>query len=182
MDTNGYRELLKRGEGELVYRAASVALEKNPADRPALVALAKLALAQGDLEPAAALLNEAEALGVDADSELLRAALTSEQGQREQALQLFEALTLRPDASAEAFIGFGRELAARGELDRARTAFHRAAQRDPQSGVPHCFLARLSIEEARLDQAVEHLQVATALSPGYPLVAQLWAALREATS
>lgn len=84
-----------------------------------------------------------------------------------EAEQLFEeALKLDP-ASPAALVGLAETLSNRWDAAAEKHAA-RALEHDPQFLPAHLLLARLALEEEKLDKAGEHLARATALDPGSP--------------
>ncbi|MFL5345299.1 MAG: tetratricopeptide repeat protein [Hyalangium sp.] len=168
MSTQRFEALLKSGDLELGRAEAEAALQSNPKDRRALLALAKLAVFDGDEPKAEALLARA-AGGTptdEADAQLVRAALFMRRGDPKAAGAIYLKLAEDPPR-AEALYGVGFLLAEAEENELARKALQKAVELEPGMGVYHFQLARVQFALGQLKEAFEHLQTSLKLNPGH---------------
>jgi tetratricopeptide (TPR) repeat protein len=167
MSTPRYETLLKSGDTQQARTEAELALQRNPADRRALITLAKLAAFEGDAERAEKFLQKA-AGGTPADevdSSLVRAALLVQRGETSAAKILYTKLTQSQPPRAEAFYGLGFQLAESEDNAAARDALERAVQLDPDVAIYHFQLARVLFALEQLKKGFHHLQESLRLNP-----------------
>lgn len=168
MTAQRFEALLKSGDLELGRAEAEAALQQNPKDRRALLALAKLAAFDGDENKAEAFLARA-AGGTpndEADAQLVRAALFMRRGDPKAAGAIYLKLAEDPPR-AEALYGVGFLLAEAEENELARKALQKAVELEPGMGVYHFQLARVQFALGQLKDAFEHLQTSLKLNPGH---------------
>jgi FimV-like protein len=168
MSTPRFEALLKSGDLQQGRAEAEAALQKDPADRRAMLALAKLAALEGD-EPRAEALLQRAAGGTptdEADALLVRAALHMQRGEIEAAGDIYLKLSEDP-ARAEALYGVGFMLAEAGHNELARKALTKAVELEPEMGIYHFQLARVLFALSQLKEAFEHLEKSLRLNPGH---------------
>jgi tetratricopeptide (TPR) repeat protein len=168
MSTPRFETLLKKGELEQGRAEAKAALQSNPRDRRALLALAKLAALEGEEAQAESLLAQAAGGTADdeADAQLVRAALHMQKGEFEQAGAIYMKLSEDPPR-AEALYGVGFFLAEAEQNELAKKALEKAVQLEPEVGVYHFQLARVLFALGELKKAFEHLETSLKLNPGH---------------
>lgn len=167
MSTPRFEALLKSGDVQQARTEAELALQRNPADRRALIALAKLAAFEGDSARAETFLQRA-AGGTPADevdAQLVRAALLMQRGEAGPAQALYTKLTQSQPARAEAFYGLGFLQAEAGDNTAAQKNLARAVELEPEGAVYHFQLARVLFALARLKEAFHHLEQSLRLNP-----------------
>ncbi|SET70870.1 tetratricopeptide repeat protein [Stigmatella erecta] len=169
MSTPRFEALLKSGDVQQAREEAELAFRRNPADRRALIALAKLASLDGDAVKAESYLQKA-AGGTPADEVdigLVRASLLMQRGEAGPAQALYSKLTQSQPPRAEAFYGLGFLLAEANDNTAACAALERAVQLEPEGAVYHFQLARVLFALARLKDAFHHLEQSLRLNPGH---------------
>jgi tetratricopeptide (TPR) repeat protein len=164
-----FEALLKSGDLEQARAEAEAALGRNPADRRAMLTLAKLATFAGEEERAESLLARAAGGTADdeADALLVRAALHMQRGDPEAAGKVYLQIIQGEPLRAEAFYGLGFLLAEGEEYGGARDALEQAIKLDPDVGVYHFQLARVLFAQQQLQKAFEHLEKSLRLNPGH---------------
>ncbi|WP_224363776.1 tetratricopeptide repeat protein [Hyalangium versicolor] len=168
MSTPHYETLLKSGDLVQGRAEAEAALKRDPKDRRALLALAKLAAFEGDEARAESLLARA-AGGTQKDEEdamLVKAALLMRKGDPQAAGQLYLKLAEDPPR-AEALYGVGFLLAEAEENELARKALQKAVDLEPQEAVYHFQLARVQFALGQMKEAFEHLETSLKLNPAH---------------
>ncbi|HZH77601.1 MAG TPA: tetratricopeptide repeat protein [Archangium sp.] len=181
MTTPRYEQLLRAGRLEQARTEAEEALRRNPSDRGALLALAKLAAFDGEEAKVETLLARAS-LGVaeDPDARLVRAALLTRRGETRAALELYRELTQVQPPRGEAFFGLGFLLAAAGDYPAARDALERAVQLEPDVASHHLHLARVLFALQERKGGFQHLEKSLRLNPRHAPTYLAWAvALRS---
>lgn len=172
----GLRELFAAGQTRKARDEAEKILQQRPDDAPALVALAKAHLVEGEVADAEKAIQRAEQAGGETlDSLTVRAALAVEAYELDRALELYQRVAKGDPKRAEAEYGIGIVLAEQQRFADSLPHFERAVQLSPKAGVLHYHLAQNLI---RLDQhrrAVDHLEKAVTLNPLYPPAYQLLA-------
>lgn len=168
MSTPNFEKLLKQGDIEKGRNEAQAALMKDPNDRRALLALAKVAALEGDEPLAESLLQKVAGGTVDdeADAQLVRAALHMQKGEFEQAGAIYMKLAEDPPR-AEALYGVGYFLTEAGQNELAKKALVKAVEMEPEVGVYHFQLARVLFAMGELKGAFEHLETSLKLNPGH---------------
>jgi tetratricopeptide (TPR) repeat protein len=168
MSTPNFEKLLKSGDLEKGRAEAQAALQTNPTDRRALLALAKLAALEGDEGQAESLLQKVAGGTPDdeADAQLVRAALHMQKGEFEQAGAIYMKLSEDPPR-AEALYGVGFFLAEAEQNELAKKALVKAVEMEPEVGVYHFQLARVLFALSDLKGAFEHLEKSLKLNPGH---------------
>ncbi|WP_224248581.1 tetratricopeptide repeat protein [Hyalangium gracile] len=163
-----FETLLKSGDLEMGRAEAEAALKRDPKDRRALLALAKLAALEGEEQRAEALLHQAAGGTRDdeADAMLVRAALLMRKGDPKAAGAIYLKLAEDPPR-AEALYGVGFLLAEAEENELARKALQKAVELEPGMGVYHFQLARVLFALGQLAEAFEHLQTSLKLNPAH---------------
>ncbi|MHB8876541.1 MAG: tetratricopeptide repeat protein [Myxococcaceae bacterium] len=180
MARSPFDALLEAGELDKARTKATAALKKDPADRSALLALAKITIMDGDFAAAEPLLAKAEAKGEDTASRLVKAALLSQRGKQDAAKKQYQAVLASEPSSAEAHYGLGYLLASEGDFAAALPALQKAVELKGNVASFHFHLARVLIELEDPKAAVVHLEKATELNPAYPPVYLVWASLAQA--
>jgi tetratricopeptide (TPR) repeat protein len=168
MSTPRFETLLKSGDLQQARAEAEAALKANPADRRALLALAKLAAFAGDHLQAEIFLNRAAGgtAADEADAQLVRAALHMQKGEFQEAADIYMKLAEDPPR-AEALYGLGFMMAEAERNDYARKALQKAVELEPDVGVYHFQLSRVLFALGELKDAFEHLEKSLRLNPGH---------------
>jgi tetratricopeptide (TPR) repeat protein len=168
MSAQRFEALLKSGDLEQGRVEAEAALQRNPADRRALLALAKLAALAGDEAKAESLLARVTGGTPDdeADAQLVRAALLMQRGDPKAAGVIYLKLAEDPPR-AEALYGVGFLLAEAEENELARKALQKAVELEPEVGIYHFQLARVQFALGQLQEAFGHLETSLKLNPGH---------------
>lgn len=168
MSTPNFEKLLKQGDVEKGRNEAQAALMKDPNDRRALLALAKVAALEGDEPLAESLLQKVKGGTADdeADAQLVRAALHMQKGEFEQAGAIYMKLSEDPPR-AEALYGVGYFLAEAEQNELAKKALVKAVEMEPEVGVYRFQLARVLFALGELKPAFEHLETSLKLNPGH---------------
>lgn len=163
-----FEKLLKSGDLAQAKTEAEAALQRDPTDRRALLALAKLAAFAGDEAQAESFLQRASGGTADdeADAQLVRAALHMQRGEFQQAGDIYTKLAEDPPRP-EALYGVGFFLAEAGHNELARKALQKAVELEPEVGVYHFQLARVLFALNELQGAFEHLELSLRLNPGH---------------
>lgn len=167
MSTPRFETLLKSGDVPQAKTEAELALQRNPADRRALIALAKIAAYEGDAARAEKFLQRT-AGGTpadEADASLVRAGLLMQRGEASAAKVLYTKLTQSQPPRAEAFYGLGFLLAEADDNAAAREALARAVELDPDVSVYHFQLARVLFALEQPKEAFHHLEQSLRLNP-----------------
>lgn len=176
MSTPRFEALLKSGDLQQARAEAEAALKSNPADRRALLTLAKLAAFEGNEQQAESLLQRAAGGTTtdEQDAQLVRAALHIHKGEIEQAGAIYLKLSEDPPR-AEALYGIGFMMAEAGQNELARKALAKAVELEPEMGVYHFQLARVLFALEDLKGAFEHLEKSLRLNPGHVPTYQVFA-------
>ncbi|HLL04492.1 MAG TPA: tetratricopeptide repeat protein [Myxococcaceae bacterium] len=167
MSTPRFETLLKSGDVPQAKTEAELALQRNPADRRALIALAKIAAYEGDAARAEKFLQRS-AGGTpadEADASLVRAGLLMQRGEASAAKVQYTRLTQSQPPRAEAFYGLGFLLAEADDNAAAREALARAVELDPDVSVYHFQLARVLFALEKAKEAFHHLEQSLRLNP-----------------
>ncbi len=167
MSTPRYETLLKSGDVQQARAEAELALQRDPADRRALITLAKLEAFEGDAVRAEKFLQRA-AGGTpadEADASLVRAALLMKRGEASAAKMLYTKLTQSQPPRAEAFYGLGYLQAEANDNAAARESLARAVELEPEVAVYHFQLARVLFALEQLKEAFHHLEQSLRLNP-----------------
>jgi Flp pilus assembly protein TadD len=172
----GLRELFAAGQTRKAREEAEKILKKKPDDAPALVALAKAHLVEGEVAEAEKAVQRAEAAGGETlDTLTVRAALATEAYELDRALELYGRVAKGDPKRAEAEYGMGLVLAEQQRFADSLPHFERAVALAPKAGVLHYHLAQNLIRLDQHKRAVEHLEKAVTLNPMYPPAYQLLA-------
>ncbi|MCW5869088.1 MAG: tetratricopeptide repeat protein [Candidatus Eremiobacteraeota bacterium] len=157
--------LLQEGRNQDARRQAASALSGNPGDPEALLTLARLAAAQGDLTGAELLLQQAEARANPLEIRLTRSALSAIQGNRQAAIEGFAAVLREQPERPEALFGLATSLAEEKRYTEALPLFFQLTRLMPENGRLHYHLGRTLMELSRLDEALESLSRSLAKDP-----------------
>ena len=160
-------ELLAVGEVKQAVDLARERLARNPGDVEALLALAKVAVAEGQGPRASSLLQQAVSQGAPPrDVALVRAALAFQRGNWESARALYLPLAAEADAPPEALYGLGVCLLHTGEVDAGREALDLAVKRSPEVPSFRFELGRAYAMSDRLRAAVHQFVSCLRLNAG----------------
>lgn len=163
---------LGRGEVAEALEQFQAALELDPANADALLAIGTVHQLQGRIDVA---LKYAErALAVDPNSVGALATLANvrrDQGQLQEAARLYRTALSLSDAQPSLHVGFGDVLLRAGNLEGARAAFLRALELDPDDRAAHYDLGVVYGELGEVDRAVACYERALALDPEHPQAA-----------
>ena len=135
-------ELLAAGELKQASALAQRRLGQNPSDGEALVALAKVAVAEGQPARAEEWLKRAVAPGSQREVALVRAALALGREDWAGAQELYVALVREPSPPAEAWYGLGVVRSRVGDAEAACEALQRAVALEPLRASFHFELGR----------------------------------------
>ncbi len=162
------RDLLAVGNVVEARALATARVAANPVDAAALVALAKLALADFDADGALLHVAQAEAIGITADTLVIRAGLAIGAGDLATAAASFRKATELQPSMAEAFMGLGLCLANQRQFSAALEALKQAVALEPTSSVFHYHLGQCYLELEDIARAAEHLGRSIGLDPSTP--------------
>jgi tetratricopeptide (TPR) repeat protein len=155
---NPLEKLLAAGQVAQAQAEAKKVLARQPANRDALVVLAKLALLEGKPPQAEELLARAEAQGVTADTLLVRANVAAQKGQLAAALEAYQQVLAREPKRAEAHFGRGMMLIKQDKAAPALEALTKAAQLEPANAVFRYRLGQVQLEAGRADEGLATLR------------------------
>ncbi len=162
------RELLATGKVVEARTQATARVTGNSNDAFALVALAKLALADFDVDTCVGFLERAEALGISGDTLVIRGGLAIGAADVAAAKAAFKKATeVQPDL-AEAYLGLGLSVGNEGEYSLALEAFKAAVALDPAAGPFHYHLGQCYLELEDIQRAAQHLGRSLELDPLNP--------------
>jgi tetratricopeptide (TPR) repeat protein len=159
------QDSLAEGEVDSAFEQATAALEKDPSNVEARVTLARLALADDDLDAAKTHLAAVPAGEGGWWRALSDATVHSMEGRFDEAEAAFRALTRAEPQRPEAFAGLAEAAIGRGDAELALKALRKAALVAPGSWW-HAY--RLGMELAKTgeaEEAVTHLTTAMELNP-----------------
>jgi tetratricopeptide (TPR) repeat protein len=158
-------ELLATGRVKDASELAKKRLAQNPGDPEALLAQARLALIDGRIAEAEALVARAAPKAAPQDVTLLRASLATLKGQTAAARDLYESLTRQPQAPAEAWYGLGLSRSLLGDLPGACDALDKAVHLNPRQPSFRFELGRAFTLVGMPRAAVFHLTRGIRLNP-----------------
>ncbi|MBU8899835.1 hypothetical protein DRW03_15940 [Corallococcus sp. H22C18031201] len=164
---NPLEKLLAAGQTAQAKAEAEKTLARQPTNRDALVVMCKLALVEGQLPQAEALLAKAEAQGATAETWLVRANLAAQKGQLDAALKAFDKVLALDAARAEAHFGRGMMLIKQDKAPQAMDALAKAAQLDPTNGVFRYRLGQVQLEAGKVDEGLASLRAVVAQQPRF---------------
>lgn len=170
-------ELLAMGRVKDASELAKKRLAQNGGDPEALLAMAKVALAEGRVGEAEGLISRAASKAPVQDVTLLRGGVALVKGDAAGARTLYESLTRQPQASAEAWYGLGLARASLGDLPASYEALDKAVELNPSQPSFRFELGRALAIRQQHRLAVYHLVTGLRLAPqddrGYRVVADL---------
>lgn len=165
---------LAAGETDEAATEFDRALALDPQNIDALLGLASVASARGNLVQAEHLAKLA--LATNPDSPTAMATLASvrvEAGDLDEAIRLYrEAVDLEP-SSPPLLIGLGDGLQRAGKYPEAEEIFERALALDPDSIVARYNLGVTAFQQGREEEAIAHYEAALALDPRGPMAASI---------
>jgi arylsulfatase A-like enzyme/Tfp pilus assembly protein PilF len=159
------------GEADKAMEIYQRAAELAPNEPGLFLAMSGIYLSRGEFEQALAMADRAEALEPESgDLYILRGRIADQMGNEEQALaDLNKAIELDPGtAGPRAYIEIGSIHFAARRFDEAREAFNKAIEIDSLNGEAHDGLARILIEEDKLEEAKQQLALALRFNPAQP--------------
>jgi tetratricopeptide (TPR) repeat protein len=173
-----HQELLREGRVQEALAAAEARLQQGE-DPQALLTLARVKVAQGELEQAASLLDRAEKTGPTVDSLIVRATLCSVTNDDERAYDLYaQALKLRP-TRADGWFGVGLLALKLDQPKPAAGHLREAVALAPEVAVYRFHLAEALFALEQVEAATEQLAKVTELQPGFVPAWLVWAALLQ---
>ncbi|HYO65762.1 MAG TPA: tetratricopeptide repeat protein [Archangium sp.] len=146
---NPLEKLLAAGQLAQAHAEAKKVLARQPANREALVVLARLALLQGNLPQAEELTAKAEAQGPTGDTVLLRANVAAQKGQLDVALKAYQQVMAKEPKRAEAHFGRGMMLIKQDKPEQALESLAKAAQLAPDNSVFRYRLGQVQLEAGK---------------------------------
>ncbi|RKH37960.1 tetratricopeptide repeat protein [Corallococcus sicarius] len=164
---NSLESLLAAGQLAQAKAEADKLLAANPAHREALVVLTKLALVEGKLPQAEALLAKAEAQGPTPETGLVRANIAAQKGQLDVALQAYQDVLAKDPNRAEAHFGRGMMLIKQDQTPQALEALTQAVKLQPQQAVFRFRLGQVQLEAGRTDEGLASLRAVVAQAPRF---------------
>lgn len=129
--------------------------------------LAKVLVELGQLDEAAALCEGPAATG-SPDLQRMKADILRSQGRGDEALWLYESLTIERPDDFEAWNNLGNARHERGDVDGALAALDRARTLNPDSSPVHVNIARALVSAERHEEACLMMERAALLAPGDP--------------
>lgn len=177
--TTAYRE---KGDLDRADETAHRILALQPSDPSVHMSLGYIELARGRFREAEEQFNQAVAL--DPNFAAVYVALGNLHSRTEgiqKALEYYhKAIELDPGTTGpSAYNAIGAEYLAQMELDPAREAFEKALEIEQLNGAAHNGLARILIEEGKMEEAQKELEVALRYLPNDRRVLGTLAALRN---
>ena len=164
---NSLESLLAAGQLAQAKAEAEKLLATNPSHRDALVVLTKLALVEGKLPQAEALLAKAEAQGPTPETGLVRANIAAQKGQLDVALQAYQGVLAQDPNRAEAHFGRGMMLIKQDQTPQALEALTQAVKLQPQQAVFRFRLGQVQLEAGRTDDGIASLRAVVAQAPRF---------------
>lgn len=158
--------LQRRGDVAGAIIACQEATECDPANIPALILLGRLYAAREQHQSAADALMRARALGADELPVLVDSAMALRRAKRwNEAQETADLILGRDDGNVDALVVRGWTWFERGEMDRARDDFARAAERAPDNAQACYGLARVAQAEGDRDATAAWLDRTVAADP-----------------
>ena len=164
---NPLEKLLAAGQLPQAQAEAKKVLARQPANRDALVVLAKLALMDGKLPEAEQLVTKAEAQGATGDTLLVRANVAAQKGQLEPALKLYQQALAKEPKLAEAHFGRGLMLIKLGKTEQSLEALSNAVKLAPTNAAFHYRLGQVQLEAGKDAEGLASLRQAIAVMPNF---------------
>ena len=158
-------ELLQIGKVHEARQQASARLLIQPNDPEALLALARIAAADSDVEGAEKLLQRAEAAGHTAETRLTRACLDAARQDHSQAVEGFRKILADQPERVDALSGLASALAYQEQYAEALPLWEKLTALAPEEALYHYHLGRNYLELQRLDEAVDSLSRALTEDP-----------------
>lgn len=158
-------ELLQMGKVHEARQQASARLLIQPNDPEALLALARMAAAEADVEGADKLLQRAEAAGHTAETRLTRACLDAARQDHSQAVEGFRKILAEQPDRSDALFGLASALAYQEQFAEALPFLEKLTELAPEEARYHYHLGRNYLELQRLDEAVDSLSRALTEDP-----------------
>jgi len=156
--------LMKQGLLKEATRELKLALEQDPKDAAALLALARLRLAQHDDARARPVLKRLLSLHPTHPEALSHLARINAEKGNAKALELLAQLAAQPRAGFFEVLNHGRGLLAQGQHAAAIPEFERALRLQPGTGQVLTYLGMALQAEKRLDEALKRYQEAAQAS------------------
>lgn len=164
---NPLEKLLAAGQVAQAGAEAQKILAKQPTNRDALVVMTKLALLEGQLPKAEALLAKAEAQGLGSDTLLVRANVAAQKGQLDAALKAYLQVLGREPNRPEAHFGAGMMLIKQGKTEQALKALSKASQLDPANAVFRYRLGQVQLEAGKAEEGIATLREVISQQPRF---------------
>ncbi|RKH40349.1 tetratricopeptide repeat protein [Corallococcus llansteffanensis] len=164
---NSLETLLAAGQLAQAKAEAEKLLAANPAHRDALVVLTKLALVEGKLPQAEALLAKAEAQGATPETGLVRANIAAQKGQLDVALKAYQGVLAQDPNRAEAHFGRGMMLIKQDQTPQALEALAQAVKLQPQQAVFRFRLGQVQLEAGKTAEGMASLRAVIAQAPRF---------------
>ncbi|WP_375770620.1 tetratricopeptide repeat protein [Archangium gephyra] len=164
---NPLEKLLAAGQLAKAHAEAKKVLAHQPANREALVVLAKLTLLEGKLPQAEELIARLEAQGPSGDAVLLRANIAAQKGQLDVALKGYQQVLAKEPQRAEAHFGRGMMLIKQDKTEQALEALAKAVQSGPDNAVFRYRLGQVQLEAGKDEEGLATLRQVIAQQPGF---------------
>ncbi len=158
-------ELLQMGKVHEARQQASARLLIQPNDPEALLALARIAAADADVEGADKLLQRAEAAGHTAETRLTRACLDAARQDHSRAVEGFRKILAEQPERCDALFGLASALAYQDQYSQALPLLEKLTALAPEEARYHYHLGRNYLELQRLEEAVDSLSRALTEDP-----------------
>jgi len=158
-------ELLQLGKVHEARQQASARLLIQPNDPEALLALARIAAADADVEGADKLLQRAEAAGHTDETRLTRACLDAARQDHARAVEGFQKILAEHPKRVDALFGLASALAYQEQYAEALPFWEKLAALAPEEARYHYHLGRNYLELQRLEEAVDSLSRALTEDP-----------------
>jgi tetratricopeptide (TPR) repeat protein len=154
-------EMLERGEIEEARKAAADALRRAPEDPEASVVVLKLALLDGDMEKADALIRKlsAGALPAELAPELLfaRAAFAAANDEVAVAFEIYQTAVRQYPQRPEGHYGLGIAHATQSRYEQSLPELRRAVELAPENGLFRYHLAQNLFQLEKTEEAIDQL-------------------------
>jgi tetratricopeptide (TPR) repeat protein len=158
-------ELLQLGKVHEARQQASARLLIQPNDPEALLALARMAAADADVDGADKLLQRAEASGHTPETRLTRACLDAARLDHSRAVEGFRKILSEQPDRQDALFGLASALAYQDLFQEALPLLQKLTALAPEEARYHYHLGRNFLELQRLDEAVDSLSRALTEDP-----------------
>ncbi|MBN9414265.1 MAG: tetratricopeptide repeat protein [Candidatus Eremiobacteraeota bacterium] len=160
-------ELLQMGKVHEARQQASARLLIQPNDPEALLALARMAAADADIEGADKLLQRAEASGQTSETRLTRAYLDAARQDHARAVEGFRKILAEQPERLDALFGLASALVYQEQFSEALPLWEKLTSLAPEEARYHYHLGRAYLELQRVEEAVDSLSRALTEDPSH---------------